>query len=137
MNRSAARKLQIGLVAVLSAMTAGNAVWMLLAPASWYTTVPGPEARLVSDGGDEALGARNPIDGAEAIARFALGVIGRTRERLAWKIWPTSNLARIAVWIGDALQSVCSLELAGARIAAVYGVANPNKLRACVEPMPG
>jgi len=44
MSVTGARKLQTGLVAVLAAMTAGNAVWMLLWPAHWYASVPGPEA---------------------------------------------------------------------------------------------
>jgi len=96
-----------------------------------------PEARLVSDGGGEVVAARNPIHGADAIARFVLGVVAKSRERLAWEIWPASQRATIVVWIDDALQSIWSLTLAETRIAGLYGVANPDKLQPFLAPRGG
>lgn len=89
------------------------------------------DAVLLSDGGGKAIAALNPILGADRIARFLLGIGRKFQDR------PSVEAARVNGGPGlifrraGALHSVFAFAVAGDRIARVYVIRNPDKLRFC------
>ncbi len=88
------------------------------------------DAVLYTDGGGKRLAALNPIYGAPKIMRFVRGITNKaglpppeSMERL-----DLNGLPGLLVRAPDGLQSV-TLEIHGDRIAAIYLVRNPEKLR--------
>jgi RNA polymerase sigma-70 factor (ECF subfamily) len=87
------------------------------------------EAVLWADGGGRARGAaRRPVRGAEAVARFLVGVRKKFgRSDVAIRL-VNGGWSLIAVVDGAPIR-VVSIDVEGERIVGVYVVANPDKLR--------
>jgi len=87
------------------------------------------DAVLWADGGGRVpAAARRPVRGSNAVARFLVGVrrkvgLGEVAMRVI-----NGRLALLATLDG-ALQRVVSIDVQGGRIAGIYVVANPEKLR--------
>jgi RNA polymerase sigma-70 factor (ECF subfamily) len=88
-----------------------------------------PEATLYSDGGGKAAATRNPIYGAEKIARFFIGV--RDKQPEGHEILPrlVNGSLGYVVYVGATPIQASHFEFDGDRIAAVHIVRNPDKLR--------
>ncbi len=88
------------------------------------------DAVLYTDGGGKRIAALNPIEGADKIARFFAGVVGKTPELDAWRVRP-QRLNGLPGFIyaepGGALQTA-AFDIRDGRIAAIYVVLNPEKL---------
>jgi RNA polymerase sigma-70 factor (ECF subfamily) len=94
-----------------------------------------PDVVLVSDGGGKARAAIRPITGADKVARFIRGIVGRpydghqvrdiTRSRAAINGSPGVVLTAA----GQVLAAV-TVTVAGDRVTALQLVVNPDKLRA-------
>jgi RNA polymerase sigma-70 factor (ECF subfamily) len=88
-----------------------------------------PDATWTVDGGGRAAAAREPIEGAERIARLVVGL----REKF-WRADRRVELATVngetglAFRDGDRLAATMSIATDGDRIHAVYVVVNPDKL---------
>lgn len=85
-----------------------------------------PDVVGVADGGGLAPAARRPIEGAERMARFLLGVSG-SREldiELAWLNGRPGGVVRQA----DRVIGAVSCAIDGGRIARIFAVSNPEKL---------
>ncbi len=86
-----------------------------------------PDVTLISDGGGLAKAARRPIDGADKVGRFLLGIY---REAASWQV----RFAQVNGGVGLVLldegrpASVAQLVVHGGRIRTVFIVANPEKL---------
>jgi RNA polymerase sigma-70 factor (TIGR02957 family) len=79
-------------------------------------------------GGRVRAAARRPIRGAESVAKFLVGVRRKVGGGdVAMRI-VNGRLALIAT-DGNALQRVVAIDAAGGRIAGIYVMANPDKLR--------
>lgn len=87
------------------------------------------DAVLWADGGGRVrAAARRPIRGAEAIARFLVGVRRKFgTDELTMRV-VNGRVALIALADGAPLR-VVSIDISRERIAGVYVVANPEKLR--------
>ncbi len=88
-------------------------------------------ARLVSDGGGVVTAAVRPLLGAERIGRLFWAIARRGLGHTAQLGWVNGEPA-ILRFLGDQLHSVTTIEVAGGRIANVYSVLNPEKLRGSV-----
>ncbi len=85
-------------------------------------------ARLVSDGGGVVTAAVRPLLGAERIGRLFWAIARRGLGHTAQLGWVNGEPA-ILRFLGDQLHSVTTVEVAEGRIANVYSVLNPEKLR--------
>jgi RNA polymerase sigma-70 factor (ECF subfamily) len=87
------------------------------------------DAVWVSDGGGKAPAVRELVSGADRVARLAIGFqrMGRdlVRHQVAW----INGEPAVLTLAGDRTAFTTSFAIAGGRIAAVYRVLNPDKLR--------
>jgi len=90
------------------------------------------DAIMLSDGGGLKLAALNPIHGADKIARFFTGIMRkRGNQNLDIRIEPATingSFGALLYLDGDLDQTI-SLAIDGDKIAAIYLVRNPDKLR--------
>ncbi len=93
-------------------------------------------ARLVSDGGGVVTAAVRPLLGAERIGRLFWAIARRGLGHTAQLGWVNGEPA-ILRFLGDQLHSVTTIEVAEGRIANVYSVLNPEKLRGRVTNVDG
>jgi RNA polymerase sigma-70 factor (ECF subfamily) len=88
------------------------------------------DVTLYSDGGGRVLSARNPIYGADHVARFLLGVLKKPppgfRTEKAW----INGQPGAVNYVGDRVFNTLALDVDDGRICGIYIVANPEKLRA-------
>jgi RNA polymerase sigma-70 factor (ECF subfamily) len=91
-----------------------------------------PDVVLLSDGGGRVRAARNPVHGADRVARFLAGI----QRKLAFRPWP----ARINAGPGVVLTrdggpvAAVSLTVVDGRVARVDIVINPEKLARTAAP---
>ncbi|MGE0811800.1 MAG: sigma-70 family RNA polymerase sigma factor [Vicinamibacterales bacterium] len=88
------------------------------------------EARVVTDGGGKATAALNVIEGAGRAAAFLAGVVrkGWTRE-MSVRVEAINGLPGLVVLGPGGLLQTTAFEFAGDRVAAIYIVRNPDKLK--------
>ncbi|THV41462.1 sigma-70 family RNA polymerase sigma factor [Glycomyces buryatensis] len=85
-----------------------------------------PDAVLVSDGGGLVTAARNPIHGADKIARFLVGSARKSPESWHQPIYINGSPGLITV-MGGLVDGVISLGIENGRITKVDIVRNPDK----------
>lgn len=86
------------------------------------------DAAWTSDGGGKARAALKPVLGAEHVARFVLGVIGRHLEQIELRPVIVNEEPGLALYAGGNLMSVMSFLTDGAHILDVFCTLNPEKL---------
>ena len=86
-----------------------------------------PDVVLYSDGGGRARAARNPVHGADRVARFLLGTM-RKRADVEVVGQETSDGLGFVMWCEGRIFGVLTLEAQAGRIATVRMVLNPDKL---------
>ena len=88
------------------------------------------DAVLLTDGGGRKIAALNPIFGADKIARF---FVGRRRKQAGQDIRSEpamiNGAAGALLYIDGEFDQTISLAIDGDKIAAIYLVRNPDKLR--------
>ena len=84
----------------------------------------------MTDGGGRKSAALNPIFGADKIASFCIGVAGKNSSRDI-RMEPTTINGTVGalVYMDGEIDHSLSLAIDGDRIAAIYIVRNPDKLR--------
>ena len=90
------------------------------------------DAIALTDGGGRKLAALRPLHGAEKIARFFIGVSAKlAASNSVARIEPTTINGKTGVllYIDGELDQAVSCAIDGDRIAAIYIVRNPDKLR--------
>jgi RNA polymerase sigma-70 factor (ECF subfamily) len=89
-----------------------------------------PGVVLVSDGGGVAGAARRPIEGADKVARFLLGVAakGLAIPGLEARLTEVNGAPGLAAWLDGTPFMALSPVVAGDRIDRVLVVVNPAKL---------
>ena len=88
-----------------------------------------PDAVLMSDGGGKVLAARNPIAGAERIARFLLGLARKQAQPFDYEPITINGAPGVVRRHDGRVNSTLAIAGDGATIRAVYIVLNPDKLR--------
>lgn len=86
---------------------------------------------LYSDGGGKRLAALNPIYGDQNVARFFAGVARKPEGRVPSQWWQTTvdGLPGIVVTQDGEVMQTMAFEIDDGRIAAIYVVRNPDKLK--------
>jgi RNA polymerase sigma factor (sigma-70 family) len=86
-----------------------------------------PGVVLSSDGGGRVTAARNPVFGADRVARFLLGAL-RKRPGVEVLAQDTSDGLGFVMWHQGRIIGVVTLEVLAGRISNVRVVLNPEKL---------
>jgi RNA polymerase sigma-70 factor (ECF subfamily) len=88
------------------------------------------DAIAITDGGGHKTAALNPIRGAPKIVRFILGIARKNASR-ELRIVPTTvnGTAGALLYLDGEIDHTLSMAIDGERIAAIYVVRNPDKLR--------
>ncbi|RDI54129.1 RNA polymerase sigma-70 factor [Nocardia mexicana] len=91
-----------------------------------------PDVVQISDGGGLVTAARRPITGAAPVATYLIGLARNSMRDMDVEFGSFNALPAILFRSGaeGTLDSVLMIELSGDRIAALYAVRNPDKLRA-------
>lgn len=89
-----------------------------------------PDVRLVSDGGGKARAATRPIEGADKVARFYLGILRKVDlNDLQLQFVSINGKFGIAAWQDDQLIIAGLLDVVDGLVTNVYLFANPDKLQ--------
>lgn len=94
------------------------------------------DAVLLADGGGKVLTARNPIRGADRIARFFAGTARKFASDvsdLRTELGAVNGSPAVLVWSGQCLVQILTLAVSGEQITTVYIVRNPEKLAATLS----
>jgi RNA polymerase sigma factor (sigma-70 family) len=86
-----------------------------------------PGVALSSDGGGRVTAARNPVHGADRVARFLVGML-RKRPGVEFLEQDTSDGLGLVLWYQGRIVGVVTLEALAGRITNVRVVLNPEKL---------
>jgi RNA polymerase sigma-70 factor (ECF subfamily) len=88
------------------------------------------DAVALTDGGGRKFAARNPIIGADKVARFFIGLAGKTAGQEV-RIEPAmiNGAVGALLYLDGELDLTLSMAIDGEKIAAIYVVRNPDKLR--------
>jgi len=88
------------------------------------------DAVAITDGGGRKFAARNPIIGADKVARFFIGLAGKTAGQNV-RIEPAviNGAVGALLYLDGELDLTLSMAIDGEKIAAIYVVRNPDKLR--------
>jgi RNA polymerase sigma-70 factor (ECF subfamily) len=94
-----------------------------------------PDVVLVTDGGGLKQAALRPIHGAEKVLRFFAGVMSKPESAgVRFDVRRVNGEDTVVISAGDELDGVLFLTVEatdeGARITAVHGIRNPEKLHA-------
>jgi RNA polymerase sigma-70 factor (ECF subfamily) len=87
------------------------------------------DVTMYADGGGKVTAARNPIGGAERVARFLIGIAPNMLPG-SMRVLTLNGRAAVAAYDGERRLFVLTLDVADDRIRGVYVTANPDKLRA-------
>ncbi|MEU7022518.1 RNA polymerase sigma-70 factor [Streptomyces sp. NPDC046203] len=95
-----------------------------------------PDVVLLGDGGGIKQAARRPVLGADKVARFLLGGIGK--HGVAFSGTPTlvNGAPGLIITVGGEVEGVLACHVEGDRIAGLYFVRNPEKLTRIGEETP-
>jgi RNA polymerase sigma-70 factor (ECF subfamily) len=88
------------------------------------------DAVAITDGGGRKFAARNPIIGADKVARFFIGLAGKIAGQNV-RIEPAviNGAVGALLYLDGELDLTLSMAVDGEKIAAIYIVRNPDKLR--------
>jgi RNA polymerase sigma-70 factor (ECF subfamily) len=88
------------------------------------------DAVLRTDGGGIVAAARNPIHGADRVARWFLGVAEKAPPRFTMEIAPVNGQPGIVMRTDGDLYGVMSIDVRDGRMQGIYIQVNPEKLHA-------
>ena len=88
-----------------------------------------PDVEMTSDGGGVVSAARRPVRGAEAVARFLLGLGRRADERYELRLTRVNGAPGLVVVHDGRPDSVFALTATQGRVTQIHVVRNPDKLR--------
>lgn len=86
------------------------------------------EVVVVSDGGGKVAAALSPVRGADAVARCVTELLS-AEPGTALSVEAVNGQAGVVLRRAGQVMAVVSLNVTGAKVAAVWIVLNPDKLR--------
>ncbi len=86
------------------------------------------DAVLYADGGGKAQAARQPLFGANNVARFVLGLNNKFAGRMAVNTATINSRTGLLVYVDGRLENVITLLIADGKIHRMFLVVNPDKL---------
>ncbi|MNY28829.1 ECF RNA polymerase sigma factor SigJ [compost metagenome] len=87
------------------------------------------DAVLYSDGGGRVTAAVRPILGAERIALFFSNLLAKTPEGFSYSVTAVNGDTGIVTYTNGQPLNVVTFQVQEGRIASIYLVVNPDKLR--------
>ncbi|MFD3548513.1 RNA polymerase sigma-70 factor [Streptomyces sp. NPDC058655] len=87
-----------------------------------------PEVVLLSDGGGIKQAAVRPINGADKVARFMIGGLGKNQLPLDVGVCAVNGRPALVVHLDGELDGVMAIRVEDSRIVGLYYVRNPEKL---------
>ncbi|WP_101786093.1 RNA polymerase sigma-70 factor [Nonomuraea indica] len=87
-----------------------------------------PQVVLISDGGGVKRAAPRPISGADKVARFIVGGLGKARVALTSDHTTVNGNPALVVRVDGELDGVIAIRVEQAGITGLYYVRNPHKL---------
>lgn len=93
-----------------------------------------PDVVVLSDGGGVVRAARRPVQGADAAARFLVGIMSRTVPGLRVEPAVINGVLGWRAWDDDRVAGCLQLVIRDARIVQVLIMVNPEKLAGLAEP---
>jgi len=88
------------------------------------------DAIAITDGGGRKSAALNPIKGAQKIIRFLIGIAGKNAGRnIRMLPMMINGTAGALLYLDGEIDHTLSMAIDGEKIAAIYMVRNPDKLR--------
>jgi len=87
-----------------------------------------PDVVLVSDGGGVVTAARRPIEGADRVARFLLGVMAKGQSQVRIDHVAVNGAPGFALYQEDELVTVVSVTVARGKVIRLDLVLAPAKL---------
>ncbi|MEU3914883.1 RNA polymerase sigma-70 factor [Streptomyces sp. NPDC029721] len=87
-----------------------------------------PDVVLIGDGGGVKQAALRPIGGAEKVARFLLGGIGKTKLPLTLAPTVVNGSPALIAYLDGELDGIMAVRIDGIRVSGLYYVRNPEKL---------
>jgi RNA polymerase sigma-70 factor (ECF subfamily) len=88
------------------------------------------DAVAITDGGGRKFAARNPIIGADKVARFFIGLAGKIAgQDVRMQPAVINGAVGALLYLDGELDLTLSMAIDGEKIAAIYIVRNPDKLR--------
>jgi RNA polymerase sigma-70 factor (ECF subfamily) len=116
------------------AAAAGNAVIIRDFRAAWEAKDIGaliglldPGAAAIADGGGQVSAALRPIEGGEQVARYLVGVLGRT-PRVTITEAAVNGQPGLVAELDGAIVTVFAFDIAADRITRIWIIRNPEKL---------
>lgn len=82
-----------------------------------------------SDGGGKVLAALNPLYGARNVSRFLLGIAAKSKGMLDTHPATVNGEPGFLLTLNGQLDTVITFAIANGRIATIYAIRNPDKLR--------
>jgi RNA polymerase sigma-70 factor (ECF subfamily) len=91
-----------------------------------------PDATWMADSGGKVSAARRPVVGADKVARAITGLMRRavSMSELRVEMVTCNSAPAVLLYLGDQLEGVITLEIAGDKITNFYVMRNPDKLAA-------
>lgn len=105
----------------VNALSSGNMAQLL--------SIVKTEAVLYSDGGGKVKAAIRPIEGAERIAMFLLGVLSKVPSGFSFELTTVNGQLGVVSYQDRQPNNVMTFHIEDGQVAAVYLVVNPDKLR--------
>jgi RNA polymerase sigma-70 factor (ECF subfamily) len=87
------------------------------------------DAVLVGDGGGKVPSILNPLHGADHVSRFFFGLLRKLGKVFETRLALVNGRPGMLTFRDEQLVSVVSIDVEDGRIAAIYSVSNPDKLR--------
>lgn len=95
-----------------------------------------PEVVYLADGGGLAQAARQPVLGAERVARMLLGLIAKVPGGSRLESVIINGTPGLQIEVGGALDTMASFSVENGQITRIYVVRNPDKLSRLIETKP-
>jgi RNA polymerase sigma-70 factor (ECF subfamily) len=83
---------------------------------------------LHGDGGGKAFANKQPVTGSRAVAQFILAATRLLPEAVVFEEAEINGVPGLIARDSGRMRLAISLDTDGARITAIYGMANPDKL---------
>ncbi|WP_078960580.1 RNA polymerase sigma-70 factor [Streptomyces sp. NRRL WC-3618] len=87
-----------------------------------------PDVVMVNDGGGIKQAALRPINGAQKVARFLVGVLGKNTSPITIAPTVVNGGLALVVHLGGELDGIMAMRVEDARVTGLYYVRNPEKL---------
>lgn len=88
-----------------------------------------PGSTFISDGGGKIAAAVRKVHGADRIGRFMLGIRKKGPHPLYYQIVIVNGDYGILAWDETSIQYVMAMAFRNGKIATIYSIRNPDKLR--------